>query len=118
MMNDPERQFLEDRALRDAAQALLRADIARLKGDFSGRGLGARALDRAKDGASEMLEQAGTIADTNRGILGVLVMAIVLWFARNPILALFSDEEDWAQSDTDAERSPEHPVGKHNGDDT
>ncbi|GAA4037780.1 hypothetical protein [Parerythrobacter jejuensis] len=104
-MSRLDRQLIEDRALRNAARALVKADIARLKSDLDNRGVGARALDRAKDGAAEVFDKASSSADSNKGILALLIGAIILWFARNPILALFFDEEELADFD-----QPEEPA--------
>lgn len=107
-MSKLEQQFLEDRALRNAAKALLDADIARVKANLDDKSVGKRALDRAKDGAAEVFEQASIKADTNHGILVVLIGAIVLWFARNPILSLFMEDEELDQlTETNGDASPE-----------
>ncbi len=87
------RQLRQDRSLRHAARALVDADIAKFKTDFSGKALKTRALDRVTEGAADMLEEAVEVAQNNKGALITLVLAIGLWFARNPILSLFSDED-------------------------
>ena len=88
-----ERQMREDRALRDAALALVKADISHLKNDVSAKGVGARLATRMSDGATDVFEEAVEVADSNRGILTALLAAVVLWFARNPIMELFRDDE-------------------------
>lgn len=89
-----ELQLREDRVLRDAARALLKADIAHLRADLTSRGVGARIFDRIGEGAVDVFEEAVEVAENHRGALATLIAAIVLWFARHPIMALFSDEED------------------------
>ena len=96
-------QLVEDRALRDAARALLKADLARVRGDLAAKSIGERAKDRITEGAIDLYEEAADMAEDNKGILAALVGAIALWFARNPIVSLFSDreEEDEASEDYD-----------------
>lgn len=105
MMSKLERQLREDRLLRNAAQALFKADVDRVKGDLEQKTIGKRALARAQDGAAELLENAQAKAGDNIGIVALLGGAIALWFARNPILGLFSGEE--AEEDD----TPQPPMG-------
>lgn len=93
-MADAKQQLREDRAIRDAARALVKADIAHLKHDLSGKSLGDRLFGSVGEGAKDVLERAGEAADNNRGVLAALVGAVVLWFARNPIMELFADETE------------------------
>lgn len=90
-MSDPERKMIEDRALRDAALALVQADIAHLRTDLTNKGIGERFIDRVTEGASDVLDEAADVAGNNRGVLLTLLAAVVLWLARNPIFALFGD---------------------------
>ncbi len=83
----------EDRALRDAARALVRGDIAHLKGDISDKGIGERVLENIGEGAKDVFESAAEVADNHKGALAALIGAIALWFARNPILSLFSEDD-------------------------
>jgi|GEM_PF-424369 len=88
-------RMLEDRHLRNSAKALVEADIAHIKSDLAERGVGARAADRIADGASEVYDEAVEVASDNKGALAALIAALVLWFARNPILdALFASDDD------------------------
>ncbi|MDN3645491.1 hypothetical protein QWY75_04615 [Pontixanthobacter aestiaquae] len=88
-----ERQLREDRNLRDAALALVKADLSHLKTDIGMKGVGARLATRMSEGATDVFEEAVEVADSNKGALLALVAAVFLWFARNPIMELFSDEE-------------------------
>lgn len=92
-MSDSETRMREDRALRDAAFALLKADIAQVQATFSGKSLAQRAAGRISEGAQDLLDEAVESADNHRGALAALIAAVVLWFARNPIMALFSDDQ-------------------------
>lgn len=97
-------QLAEDRALRDAALALVKADAIHLKQDLANRGIGARVIDRVNEGAVDLFEDATEIADDNRGILFMLLSAVLLWFARNPIIAMFSNDDRNAEFDSELDR--------------
>ena len=95
-MSDRRARMIEDRYLRDSAKALLEADIEHIKADFAHKGLGERAMDRVTEGAMDLYEEAIELAEDNKGALAALVAAVVVWFARNPILSFFGlagDEE-------------------------
>lgn len=94
-MSDRRTRMNEDRHLRNSARALVEADIAHIRADLAQRSLGARAADRIADGASEVYDEAVEVAADNKGALAAIVAALVLWFARNPIIdALFGSEAD------------------------
>ena len=93
-MNRPERQMREDRAVRNAARALVDADIAQLKNTFSGKSLAKRVTDRVSEGSKDIFEEAVDAADNHRGALATLVAAVALWFAHFPLKSLFSDDQD------------------------
>lgn len=92
-------RFVEDRALRDAARAVLAEDIERLQGNLGEQGIASRFSSgvtssistRIRSGARDVLDQVTTQAGDNRGVLALLVGAIILWFARAPILAWFAN---------------------------
>ena len=92
-MTDLERRMREDRAVRDAAKALVSADIAYVKSSMSAKTIGERVLDSVGEGAKDVVEQAADAAENNRGVFAVLIGAVVLWFARNPIMSLFDDDK-------------------------
>lgn len=79
-------ELAQDRALRDAALAVFRADIAFIREDLKARGVGGRIADRIGDSAKDMLDDAVDYADENRGQITAVIAAIVLWFARAPLL--------------------------------
>ncbi len=100
-------QFIEDRALRDAARDVFMADVEHARVSISGKGIAARVGSRVGDGAKDVFEVARVHADDKRGILAALIGAVVLFFAREPILEIFGitqpDEgEDSSETDTDA----------------
>lgn len=97
-----EEKFLrlrEDRALRDAALALLKADVAHLRADLAGKSMGERFMDRISEGAVDVFDEAVEVANNNRGVLATLIAAVLVWFARNPIMALFVDDEEQHDDD-------------------
>ncbi|MEL6876733.1 MAG: hypothetical protein AAGL68_01375 [Pseudomonadota bacterium] len=92
-MSKPDQQFLEIRALRNAALANLKADIEHVKTGLSGKGLAERTVGRIATGAKDTLDQAKTTASDNGGVLAALLGALALWFAREPILEALGIEE-------------------------
>ena len=88
-------RLLEDRHVRDAARALVEADLQNLRADLSIKGIGERAVDRITEGASEVYDEAMEVAADNKGALAAILAALVLWFARHPIRdALFGENDD------------------------
>lgn len=98
-------EMIADRHLRDAARELVIADFQNLKADIAARGVGARAMDRIAVGASDVYEEAIEVASDNRGALAAIVAALVLWFARNPILRAFGIEDEESEQDERRDRS-------------
>ena len=86
-MADLASKLRQDRTLRNAAKRLIKTDIAHVRGDVSARGIGGRAIDRMKDGAAEIADDASDYADTHRGQLGagiaLAVIGAVGWFFRD-----------------------------------
>jgi hypothetical protein len=105
-------RFIEDRALRDAARAVLEQDVARLRESLEEEGVTSRVTSsvgstitgRIRAGANDVLEQAKQAASDHRGVLAVLIGAILLWLMRGPLLALLEGE---AEDEADAEIEPE-----------
>lgn len=87
-MSELDRQFREDRALRDTARRNLLADFAHFRANLSGEGISRRVLGRVGDGAMDVLEQAKEQAEDKRGVLAALIGALFIWLAREPILEL------------------------------
>lgn len=94
MSDELELQLREDRTLRNAALALFKADVAHIRADLTSRGVGARIVDRIGEGAVDVFEEAVEVAENHRGALATLIAAIVLWFARHPLMSLFTDEDE------------------------
>lgn len=85
-MSGPSERLAEDRHLRDAARALLQADVENLRADLAQKGVGKRALGRAGESAAALGEEAIDVLASNKGIVAGVVAALALWFAREPIL--------------------------------
>lgn len=93
-MNRLEREMIEIKALRDTAKQLVLEDIENIKGDVSAKGVASRFSARMSEGASDVFDEAVSAADSHRGVLGTLIAAVLIWFAKTPILSLFDDLPD------------------------
>lgn len=115
-MSKLEQQFREDRMLRNAARENFFADVEHVKTSFSGKGLAERTVERVGAGAKDAFEHASIAADNNRGVLAALIGAIILWFARNPIIEalgpeiqrLLGEQSDDDATESEAPTAPEH----------
>ena len=106
-------QLAEDRALRDAALALFKADLRFIRNDLGHRGIGARVADRLGDGARELADDALDYASDNKGVVATAIAAVVLWFARAPILDALGDLFDEDDED-ELEPEPEPAARRSN----
>ncbi len=111
-------RYYEDRAMRDAAKSVLKADVEHVRATLSGKSMATRVTDRIGDGARDAFEVAKVHVDENRGILAGLVALLVMWFGRGPILDMLgtADENDPDEGDeiyaedADAENDTDHSV--------
>jgi len=85
-MSEIEHRLAEDKALRDAALALFKADLALVRSDLAERGVGARIGNRLGESTMDILDEGIDYAEENKGKVAAGVAAVVLWFARRPIL--------------------------------
>lgn len=103
-MNGAEQRLAEDKALRDAALGLFKADLALVRADLAERGVGQRVADRLGEGAMDVLDDAVDYAEDNKGQIAAALAAVALWFARRPILGalgrLIGDDEEPADGDS------------------
>ena len=103
-MNGAEQRLAEDKALRDAALGLFKADLALVRADLAERGVGQRVADRLGEGAMDVFDDAVDYAEDNKGQIAAALAAVVLWFARRPILGalgrLIGDDEEPADGDS------------------
>ena len=93
-MTDLASRLAEDKALRDAALQLFKSDLALIRGDLDERGVGARAKDRLGEAALGMVDDAIDYAEDNTGWVAAGAAAVVLWFARKPIMRWVADVLD------------------------
>jgi hypothetical protein len=115
--------FIEDRAMRDAARAVLTEDIERLRAALNEEGIASRVSSgvtttissRIRTGARDVLAQAKAQAADSKGVLAVLIGAIILFLARGPILdwidELGMDEEEGDESEATLPDSSFAPGG-------
>jgi hypothetical protein len=76
----------EDRKLRDAALEVFVTDLRFIRQDLKARSVGKRITDRIGDSAMDIVDEAVDYAEANRWSIGAAAAAIVLWFARTPLL--------------------------------
>jgi len=97
-VNDLEHRLAEDRSMRDAALALFQADLALIRADLAERGVGGRIADRIGEASMDMVDEAVDYAEENKGKVAAGFAALLLWFARGPILdlltGLIGDEDE------------------------
>lgn len=97
-MSARKRQMEEDRALRDAARALVRDDIDHLKGDVEEKGIVARVASSAMMGAADIVEEGIELVDKHKpasyGIGAVFAMILGWWALGGD--SSESDDEDYA----------------------
>ncbi|GAB4484529.1 MAG: hypothetical protein OHK0018_16260 [Erythrobacter tepidarius] len=107
--------FVEDRALRDAARAVLEQDIARLRASLDQQGVASRVsssvsstvTSRIKAGAADVLAQARASAADHPGIIALVIGAILLWLMRGTLLDLIETAlEGEEQAETDTQSTP------------
>ncbi|MEM9084844.1 MAG: hypothetical protein AAGB23_02855 [Pseudomonadota bacterium] len=104
MSNLPD-EFQQDLALRDAARAVLVADIEHARTSMTGKAIAGRVTGRIGDGAKDVLEVAKIHATEQRGVLAGIVALIALWFAREPLFELFSASEPSNEADSEQEEA-------------
>lgn len=108
-MGQLDKDLAEDRALRDSALALFKSDLALVRADLRERGLGVRMAARIGDSTMDMVDEAVDYAEENKGKLAAAAAAVVLWFARGPIIdgliRLFAEDEPEPERLTDRLRA-------------
>lgn len=119
-------RFTEDRALRDAARAVVTEDLTRLRAHLGEQGIASRVSSgvkttvtaRIRSGARDVLAQAKAQAGDHKGVLAVLIGAIILFLARGPILDWLDglDAPDAIDNDTDETSAAASPEAASEGD--
>ena len=78
-------RLVEARALRDAAWAMVSADLAQLNQGLEARSIGERIKDKASEEAHEALDHAVDVAASHKGIVAATLLVLIAWFLRGPI---------------------------------
>ena len=74
-----EQQLRKDRAQRDAAWALCRADVDFIQEDLQARSIGTRVADRVSEGALELADEATQYAEQNPYKAGGITAGVILF---------------------------------------
>ncbi len=90
-MSVADQKLADDRALRDAALRVFRDDLRFVREDLSDRGVGGRIADRLGDASLDLLDEAADYAEDNKGAVAAGIAAVILWFARTPLLHGLAD---------------------------
>ena len=85
-MADPAARLREDRLNRAAARANFDGALVQVMADLAARGVGGRVAATLGNEARDVLVHGIEVADENRGVVGGTALALVLWFARGPII--------------------------------
>ena len=108
-MSPLEARLAEDRQLRNAALEVFSADLRFIRQDLRARSVGKRIADRIGDSAMDIVDEAVDYAEANRGSVAAALAAIVLWFARAPLLnglsRIFGLDDEDAEQEGDTARS-------------
>ena len=102
-MNARKQQMEEDRALRDAARALVKNDIAHLKGDVEEKGIVARIASSAVLGTADIVEEGLELAEKHKPVsygVGAVAAMVLGWWALGSDSSE-SDDEDYAWDEND-----------------
>lgn len=85
-MTDIDDRLTEDRITRDAAHAVFRTDLERVRQDLAARGVGERIVDEVNEQAHVALDTALEVANDNKEIVAGTLTALLLWIFRNPLV--------------------------------
>jgi len=102
-MSSRKLQMEEDRALRDAARALVKDDIAHLKGDVEEKGILARIASSAAMGTADIVHEGMELVEKHKPAsygIGAVFAAILGWWALGS-KSDESDDEDYAWDEID-----------------
>ena len=75
-MSDLEQRLAEDKALRDAALALFKADLALVRADLEERGIGERIGSRLGESTMDLLDDGIDYAEENKGKVATGIAAM------------------------------------------
>ena len=84
-MSRLEDRYEKDRELRDAARAVLIADVEHARTNLTPNAIAGRVTSRIGDGAKDVMEVAKEKSGDNIGVIAALIGAVILWLGREPI---------------------------------
>lgn len=106
-------RFIEDRAIRDAARAVLTEDVERLRDSLTEEGIASRVTTtlsaRFRDGARDVMDEIREQAGERKGLIAILVGVFLLFLARGPIFERIEellDDADTHENDEDSDAPP------------
>jgi hypothetical protein len=104
-----ETRLAEDRKLRDAALEVFSTDLRFIREDLKAKGVGERIADRIGSSAMDLVDEAVDYAEANTGRVAAALAAVVLWFARTPLInglsRIFGFDDEDEEQDGDEARS-------------
>jgi hypothetical protein len=102
-------RLAEDRKLRDAALEVFSTDLRFIREDLKAKGVGERIADRIGSSAMDLVDEAVDYAEANTGRVAAALAAVVLWFARTPLInglsRIFGFDDEDEEQDGDEARS-------------
>jgi len=101
-----DQRFEEDRRLRDTARKVLMADVEHARSDFSAKGIADRIGGRIGDGTKDVYSVAKMHADDHRGIIAIVIGALLLWLGRGPIMEALGMVEEALDDALEFEGTP------------
>ncbi len=107
-MSRLEERYEKDRALRDAARAVLLDDVDHARTNLTPNAIAGRVTSRIGNGAKDVLDVAKDKAGDHRTLIAAIIAAVVLWLGREPIRDLFDSlfDQEHDASDASAETDP------------
>lgn len=117
-------RFIEDRAIRDAARAVLTEDVERLRDSLTEEGIASRVSSgvtttlsaRFREGAHDVMSEIREQAGERKGLIALLVGVFLLFLARGPIFERIEELLDDADTHEDDEDSDAPPTPLTEGD--
>jgi hypothetical protein len=110
-MSPAKRRLLEDRALRDAAKAVVGNNITYIKSEAGRKSLTDRAMTGSLDYVQSVADGALDLAERNKGKLGggigIAIAATVGWIFRDDIVAAVTGVIEGLKDGSDGEDDPE-----------
>ena len=101
-MSRLEERYEKDRALRDAARAVLLDDVDHARTNLTPNAIAGRVTSRIGNGAKDVLDVAKDKAGEHRTLIAAIIAAVVLWLGREPIRDLFDSLFDQEHDAPDA----------------